>query len=156
MLQLKQTLMLRGFSLLKIPLLFAVSPTVVSLEENSCEVKIPLGFWTKNHLGSMYFGVLAMGADCAGGVIALDLIRKSGKKIGFIFKDFKADFLRRAEADVHFHCADGTKIRRIIAQTLKTGERANATLAITATTPEISGDEPVAKFLITLSLKVGK
>lgn len=153
---LKQTLMLRTFSLFKIPLLFAVSPTVVSLEKNSCEVKIPLGFWTKNHLGSMYFGVLAMGADCAGGVIALDLIRKSGKKIGFIFKDFKADFLRRAEADVHFHCNDGKKIRRIISQTLKTRNRANATLAITATTPEISGDEPVAKFLLTLSLKAEK
>ena len=156
MAHLKQTLMLRGFSLLKIPLLFAVSPTVVSLEEDACEVKIPLNFLTKNHLGSMYFGVLAMGADCAGGVIALDLIRKSGKKIGFIFKDFQADFLRRAEADVHFHCSDGKKIRRIIAQTLKTGERANATLAITATTPEISGDKPIAKCAITLSLKAGK
>lgn len=156
MLQLKQTLLLRGFSLVKIPLLFAISPTVVSLEKDSCVVKIPLGFWTKNHLGSMYFGVLAMGADCAGGVIALDLIKKSGKKIGFIFKDFKADFLRRAEADVHFRCSDGAKIRKIISQTVKTGERANATLAITATTPEISGDETVAKFLLTLSLKTEK
>jgi hypothetical protein len=35
----------------------------------------------------------------------------------------------------------------------KTGERVNMPLKITATVPEISGNEPVAEFVLRLSLK---
>jgi acyl-coenzyme A thioesterase PaaI-like protein len=152
----KQTLALRTFSLFKIPLLFIISPTVVKLTEKECEVRIPLNRLTRNHLKSMYFGVLAMGADCAGGLIAMEAIQQSKKKVSLIFKDFKADFLKRAEADVHFICKDGIKIRDQVQETIRTHKRVNQTLSIIATTPKISGDEPVAKFELTLSLKAQK
>src|SRR5258708_3990113 len=94
----KETLKLRTFGLLKIPVLFFVSPTVVELDDYRCVVKIPLTRRSKNHLGSMYFGVLAAGADCAGGLMAMKLIEEAAsrgrnrKKINLIFKDFKAEF----------------------------------------------------------------
>ena len=72
----KDTLALRAFGLIKIPLLFFVSPTIVKLNEKECEVKIPLNWVTKNHLNSMYFGVLAMGADCGGGLLGMEAIRR--------------------------------------------------------------------------------
>ena len=47
-------------------MIFYAAPRIIQLDEDGCAVKIPLGFRTKNHLGSMYFGALCVGADCAG------------------------------------------------------------------------------------------
>lgn len=101
----------------------------------------------------MYFGALAVGADIAGDVLAMALIRKSGRNISLVFKDFKVGFLKRPEGDTHFTCNDGQGVKNLIDETTKTGERVNMPLKITATVPEILGDEPVAEFVLTLSLK---
>ncbi|MBL7684874.1 MAG: DUF4442 domain-containing protein [Deltaproteobacteria bacterium] len=151
---LKETLILRAFGLMKIPTLFLVSPSVLKISKEMCEVKIPLNYITKNHLNSMYFGVLAMGADCAGGLMGMEAIKRSGKKVDLIFKDFKAEFLKRATSDVHFICKDGKKIYEQVQETIKSKKRTNRVMHIIATTPKVSGDEPIAKFELTLSLKM--
>jgi hypothetical protein len=150
---LKNTLELRAYGLFKIPLLFICNPTVENLSDRSCTVRIPLNYWTRNHLKSMYFGALAMGADCAGGYLAMNLIRKSGQDISLIFKDFKAEYFKRAEDDVHFTCQNGPQIKKIIAEAIKTGKRVLTPLVVIATTPKKLGDEPVARFELGLSLK---
>ena len=149
----KATLFIRHFGLSKVPLIFYCRPTVVKLTEETTVIKIPFKRRNKNHLKSMYFGALAVGADVAGGVLAMHLIRKSGRNISLVFKDFKADFLKRPEGDTHFTCNDGLAVKNLIAEATKTGERVNMTLKITATVPEISDNEPVAEFILTLSLK---
>jgi hypothetical protein len=150
---LKQTLYLRAFGLLKVPLINYVRPSVVRLTDEEAVVKIPLGYRTRNHLKSMYFGTLAVGADCAGGLLAFHLIHKAKAKLSVVFKDFRADFHKRPTADVHFACRDGARIRKQIRETRKNGKRTNQTLRIVATCPKSSGDEPVATFDLTLSLK---
>ena len=72
----RETAFLRIFGVFKIPLIFFVKPTVVELTDNRAVVKIPCTYRTKNHLGSMYFGVLCTGADLAGGIMAMRLIDK--------------------------------------------------------------------------------
>lgn len=151
--EIKATWFIRSFGLTKVPLIFYCRPSVIKLTEESTVIKIPFKRRNKNHLKSMYFGVLAVGADVAGGILAMDLIRKSGRKILLIFKDFKADFLKRPEGDTHFTCNDGLAIKKLIEETIKTGERVNMPLKITATVPKLFGDEPVAEFVLTLSLK---
>ena len=79
-------------------------------------------------------------------------IRESKSKISLIFKDFQADFLKRAEGDVHFLCVEGSAIRSLIKKSEETGERESMPVHITATVPSISPD-PVAKFILTLSIK---
>ena len=79
---------MRAFGIMKVPLIWWCRPKVVSHTDDGIEVKIPLRFRTKNHLGSMYFGVLAVGADVTGGFLAMDPIIKSGRKVALIFKDF--------------------------------------------------------------------
>jgi acyl-coenzyme A thioesterase PaaI-like protein len=66
----KQTLKLRALGFLKIPVLFFLSPSVLEINDYRCVVKIPLKRRAKNHLGSMYFGAMAAGADCAAGIMA--------------------------------------------------------------------------------------
>ncbi len=147
------TMKIRLFGFLKIPMLYFARPTVVDLTAERVEVKIRLGRRTRNHLRSMYFGVLAVGADCAGGLIAMECIDASGEKVSLIFKDFKADFLKRAEGDVHFTCAQGQEIAALVERTIASGEREEMPVRVTATVPSLLGEEPVAEFVLTLSLK---
>ena len=143
---------LRLFGLTHIPLIFFCRPRVIKITETSLEVKIKLNRRTRNHLNSMYFGVLSVGADVTGGFLAMEHIRKSKSKISLIFKDFQADFLKRAEGDVHFTCVEGNAIHTLINKSEETSERESMPVHISATVPSIS-PEPVAKFILTLSIK---
>ena len=143
---------MRLFGLTRIPLIFFCRPRVVNITDTSLEVKIKLNRRTRNHLNSMYFGVLSIGADVTGGFLAMEYIRKSKSNISLIFKDFHADFLQRAEGDVHFICDNGSEIRALIQKSEETGKRESLPVHVTATVPSISHD-PVAKFILTLSIK---
>ena len=140
------------FGLTQVPLIFYCRPKVVSISDSKLEIKIKLNRRTKNHLNSMYFGVLAVGADVTGGFLAMRYIQARTSKIALIFKDFKAEFLKRAEGDVHFVCKDGIAIQNLVRAAEETGERQSLPVQIIATVPKIS-DEPVAKFILTLSIK---
>src|SRR5690242_9692958 len=121
--QIRETLLLRALGLTKIPMLFFIGPTVTRLDDEVCAVRVPLGFRTKNHLGSMYFGALAAGADCAGGLAAMLSIRRRYPKVNLIFKDMHAEFLKRADGDVEFRCEQVKEIEAAIAQADQSGER---------------------------------
>ncbi|MCO4794898.1 MAG: PaaI family thioesterase [Bacteriovoracaceae bacterium] len=149
----RDTALVRLFGFTKIPLLWYIKPIVTYMDEKECTIKIPLNRRTKNHLNSMYFGVLSAGADCAGGFFAMKQIMKSGKNVSLSFKEFHAEFLKRAEGDTYFKCTQGEEITAFVDKVLESGERENMPLHIIATCPDKLGDEPVAKFTLTLSLK---
>ncbi|HNT57526.1 MAG TPA: DUF4442 domain-containing protein [Syntrophales bacterium] len=149
----RATITLRFFGLLKIPLLFFIRPSVVEMDRRRIVVKIPLRRRTKNHLGAMYFGVLAAGADCAGGLLAMRFIMESGRKISLVFKSFTAEFLKRAEGDVFFTCEDGEAITGLVERAIAVPERVEAPVHVVATVPDKLGTEPVARFTLILSLK---
>ncbi len=144
---------LKLFGLFKIPLIYFCKPKIIHIDQSSLEVRIRLTRRTRNHLNSMYFGALSVGADITGGFLAMIQIRESRAPVALIFKDFKADFLKRAEGDVHFICNDGDAITKLVKKAVETGERESMPVHITATVPSKS-DDPVAKFILTLSLKL--
>lgn len=153
----KDTLFLRAFSFAKIPLLFFVNPSVVRMTEEEVVVAIPFLRRNRNHLGSMYFGTLCVGADAAGGLIAAKALEKvKNGKGSLIFKDFQAKFLKRPEGRTYFTCKDGLAIREAVRRADESLERVELPVRIVATVPEKSGEEPVAEFTLTLSLKVKK
>lgn len=152
--KMKDTMFVRLFGLTKVPLIFWVNPSVIEMSDKKCEIKIPLVRRTKNHLNSMYFGVLCAGADIAGGLFAMDEIARSKKKVSLAFKDFKAEFHKRAEGDVHFVCTQSAEIKKFVEEVVASGERMNFPVEIKAYVPKIDPNEAVASFVLTLSLKV--
>ncbi len=148
----RESLQLRLFSLGKIPLLFYVGATIFEISPSRMVVRIPLCRRTRNHLGAMYFGALCIGADLAPGAYAMYLIRKQRARIAMVFKDFQAEFLKRAEGDVHFTCDQGEEIAALVAQAVTSEARVEKQLDVIATVPSLS-DEPVARFKLTISLK---
>lgn len=149
----KQTLGLRFTGWLKIPLLGSVRPSVVTWEEDRCVIRVPLRRWTRNHMNSMYFGALAIGADCAAGIMAVELIRQRKAKVSLIFKSFHAEFLKRPESDVYFICEAGASIRALLDRVLASDQRLAEMIPLTAAVRTPEGYEPVARFLLELSLK---
>jgi hypothetical protein len=101
----------------------------------------------------MYFGVLAAGADLAGGLNAFRLIRARHPKMVIVFKDAQMEFLKRADGDVHFRCDDGLLVKEAMERAEATGERVTLPVRITATVPSRYGTEPVARFTLGLSMK---
>lgn len=150
----QDTIFVRLFGFMKVPMIYWVSPSIVLMDDEQCIVKIPLNRRTKNHLNSMYFGVLCTGADIAGGYVAMNEITNSKKKVALSFKDFKADFLKRAEGDVHFVVNQIPQIKAFVQEVIKSGERMNFPVEINAVVPSLNPEEVVAKFTLTLSLKL--
>lgn len=152
---LKNTAIVRLFGFAKIPMIYASKPIVEQLNDDLCIIRIPNNRTTQNHLKSMYFGVLAIGADLAGGLIAMELIKRSKKPVSLQFKDMKADFKRRASLDVLFICQDGPLVKKMVQEAIETGERINKTVKITAIeVGQAEAEKPVAEFELTLSLKM--
>jgi hypothetical protein len=144
---------LSAFGIFKVRLIWYTRAKLLSIDSQRVQVKIPLRRRNANHLNSMYFGALCIGADICGGILAVWRIRQSGAKIDFVFKQCKAEFLKRAEDDVVFESSDGDAIAVGVDQALKSGERVNIPLHITAKVPTRLGDEPAAKFELILSIK---
>ena len=150
---LKATWSLRLFALTRIPLIAILRPRLLAVDADHCLVRLPLGWLSRNHLGSLYFGALCVGADIAGGLIVMNLIRARGSRVAFLFKDFQAEFHKRAESATVFACHDGRMLAALLERAEASGEREEGTVTVTATTPDQLGDEPVATFRLTISMK---
>ena len=145
--------MLWLFGIFKIPLIGYVSPKIILLNDTQMVVKIKLRRRTKNHLGSMYFGALSIGADMAGAFQAFHIADKRKSKISLAFKDFHADFLRRPESDVFFISEAGAQIEKMVDETIRTKERVTEAIKIDAVINYPENPEVVANFTLGLSVK---
>lgn len=142
--------MLFLLGLIKIPLIGYLRPKLVSLNDESVQVRIKFRRRSKNHLNSMYFGALAVGADVAGGIHAFYFSEKHGKKVSFAFKSMKAEFLKRAESDVIFECREGKLIEQIVMESYTKQERINQIVKVEAKNKD---QEIVALFEMEISIK---
>jgi hypothetical protein len=149
----KDNLFLSLYAWTKIPLIGFCAPRVIEATNERTVLKIKLGFRTKNHLGAMYFGALAIGSELCIAMLAVKKIQESGERIDFLFKDYKAEFLKRAEGDVHFICEEAQTVVDQINEAKTSTERINRTMKAYAIVPSVSLTEKVATFELTLSVK---
>lgn len=135
----------------KIPLIGFVKPKLIELNDHNAVLKIKLRRRSKNHLNSMYFGALAVGADVAAGIHAFYFSKKMGRPVSFAFKSMKADFLKRAESDVVFSSDEGHLVEAAMEVSASSGERVNQLINVVA---KDQTGEAVATFVMEVSVKV--
>lgn len=128
-------------------------PRVINVSDTEVVLSIPLNRRTRNHVGSMYIGAMTVGVDFVTGLTAMTSIKKSKKNIVLIFKDLKSSFIKRAEGETFFTCNHTKEIEAAVKKVVDSKQRVNIEVPIIATVPEKFGDEPVAEFIITLSMK---
>jgi acyl-coenzyme A thioesterase PaaI-like protein len=139
--------------LVKIPIIGFVRPKLISINNDEIVVSISLRRRTKNHLNSMYFGALAVGADVAAGILAYYNSELLQKRTSLAFKGMNAEFLKRAESDIRFVCSEGKRIETMLQSCVTSGERQNESVIVYALN---NLGEQVAIFEMILSLKVLK
>ncbi|APF02236.1 TPA: DUF4442 domain-containing protein [Legionella pneumophila] len=144
------------FSHFKVALIGYLKPKLIQLTDNEIVVRLPLTRRSRNHLHSMYFGALAVGADIAGGLHGFYHAKQAKCKVSLAFKAFQAQFLRRPESDVYFICTEGEVVKKMIEESKKSGERINKPIHITAYINYLSHPEEIADFILELSVKVLK
>ncbi|OZB41792.1 MAG: DUF4442 domain-containing protein [Alishewanella sp. 34-51-39] len=144
---------LKLFAWRYIPLIGFCSPKIIRMDEKTVEVTMPHKWRTKNHLGSIYFGALAIGADLAGAFLVFTKAKARGVNANFAFKDVEGKFLKRPESTVHFISHDGDVIDQMLDESIATGERVNRPVSVIVTCPEKNGDDVMASFTLTLSIK---
>jgi acyl-coenzyme A thioesterase PaaI-like protein len=152
---LKETALLRLLGL-RIPTFLFLGPRVERLDDDGCEVLIPLNWRTGNHLiRGMYFGALCAGADLAAGLNAARLILSRHRDVRLVFGDIHGEFLKRADGDVLFRARDGRRVSAAVREAVETGERVtlDPPVEVVALVPKKYGEEPVARFRLTMSLK---
>ena len=142
-------LFLLGF--VKIPMIRFTNPKLLAIDDNSVRVKIKLRRRTKNHLNSMYFGALSVGADIAGGIQVFYFSKKMDRKVSFAFKGMNAQFLKRAESDIVFESNEGQKIQKAMEKSLIEGSRINDSIMVEA---KNDAGEIVATFEMIVSVRV--
>lgn len=152
----KNTVSIRAWSLMKVPLINMMRPCVEELSDERCSVLIPLGYWTKNHFKSLYISAQVTGADLCAGLLAMHHIKKKKAKATILFKDLHADFKKRPDSDTLFTCKEGKEIRALISKALLSGKRENRTVTIQATCPKKYGETVLSEFQLTLSVKPDK
>lgn len=152
----RNTAFLRLFTFWNIPLIWWIRPSVLEMGPSRTVIEIKLGRRTRNHLRSMYFGAIAIGSELVVATKAVHAIHQSKKKVDFVFKDFKIDFLKRAEGDVHFICDSGIDVTKLVEKTIATGERESQTFTGYAIVPSKDPNEKIVTFEVTLSVKLRK
>ena len=151
--KLKFNAFLTAYGLFKIPLLVFIGPRVEEMTDKKFVIKIPLGYRTKNHLNSMYFGALGVGAELSIAAPAVQVIAESKQKIDFIFKDFKAEYGKRADGDVHFVCDEVESVVALINEAKTNPDRIERKMKGYAIVPSKNPTEPVMKYELTLSVR---
>ena len=142
-------LFLLGF--MKIPIIRYTKPKLLAIDDTTVRVKIKLRRRTKNHLSSMYFGALSVGADIAGGIQVFYFSKKMDRKVSFAFKGMNAQFLKRAESDIVFESNEGQKIQKAMEKSLIEGSRINDSIMVEA---KNDSGEIVATFEMIVSVRV--
>jgi acyl-coenzyme A thioesterase PaaI-like protein len=148
------------FGHFKVALIGHLKPKMIVLTDKEIVIKLPLRRRSRNHLNSMYFGALAVGADLAGGLHGFYHAKQAGIKVSLVFKSFQAQFIKRPESDVYFVCQQGDVVKAMIEESKNTGKRINKVLSIQAFThypndlEKTTGtQELVAEFQLELSVK---
>ncbi len=150
-LALRDTIELNLVGLTSIPLWAFIQPRVAQNDATATRVRIPLGYRTRNHMGSMYFGVLCAGADASLGLAVVRLMRQREAFVVPSFKSMNAEFLRRPDGDVEFRNDSVAETAAAFERALSTGERVNLEVKCTALLAKTR--EPVAIFTAMLSMK---
>jgi len=135
----------------KIPMINYVRPKLISCSDNEMCIRIPYRRRTKNHLNSMYFGAMNVGADLAAGLFVFYHSERIKKKVSLAFKSAKGEFIKRPESHVDFICDKGVLIQTKMEEAINTNARTNFSLPVEARNTE---GELVALFEMVVSIRM--
>ncbi|MFD0992924.1 DUF4442 domain-containing protein [Tenacibaculum geojense] len=142
---------INSFLLFKLPSAFIVGARVKHISDKESIVKIKHRWINQNPFKSMFWAVQGMSAELSTGILVMQSIHNSGKKISMLVTNMDATFSKKATGKITFTCKQGEEINSVIEKAIKTKE--GQTLVLTSEGVNTDG-VVVSKFNFEWSLKL--
>jgi hypothetical protein len=139
------------FMFFKLPLGWLSGMRVTFLDTSSCVVKIKYQWLNQNPFQSMFWAAQGMAAEMSTGVLVMQEIQNSNRKVSMLVTHQEGNFLKKATGTIKYSCNEGDKIQEAIQKSIKTGE--GQVIELNSKGFNESGVE-VANFQFQWSLKV--
>ncbi|MFT5214700.1 MAG: hypothetical protein ACI9JT_002639 [Polaribacter sp.] len=110
------------FMLFKLPLAYFGGVRVKILSNDKAVVKIKHKWINQNPFKSMFWAAQGMAAEMSTGVLVMQEIEKSKRKVSMLVTHQESDFFKKATGSILFTCKGGNEIRDAIKESIKTGE----------------------------------
>ena len=110
------------FLMFKLPSAWLCGVRVKTIAAPSCTTTVKYRWINQNPFRSMFWAVQGMAAELSTGILVINQIRSSGKKISMLVASNNATFTKKAVGRITFICNDGKKIDEAIKVAVETGE----------------------------------
>mgnify|MGYP001948252158 FL=1 len=139
------------FTLFKLPSAYICGIKVKSISEEKSLITVKHRWINQNPFKSMFWAVQGMAAELATGILVMQSIDKSKRKVSMLVTNMSATFTKKATGRIVFECNDGLAIKEAIQRSVETGE--GQTVLVTSEGINKDGVS-VSKFQFEWSLKV--
>lgn len=139
------------FVMLHIPSAWLSGVRVVALSSQVALVKVTFRWINKNPFKSMYWATQGMASELATGLLVLQEVNKSKKKISTLVASQQGTFFKKAVGKIQFSCTEVEKVQEVVAEAIRTGEGQTVTLVSEGVD---ESNDVVSRFEYQWSLKV--
>lgn len=139
--------------LTQLPIAWLAGLKLVSYSEQACVISVKLNFLSKNPFKSIFWAVQGMAAELSTGLLCLNIINTTGKKVSMLVVEQQGHFFKKAIGKVEFTCLQGDEIALAIQETIKSGSP--KTIQVVSEGKDEKGDT-VSRFEFTWSFKEQK
>ena len=108
------------FTLLRLPSVWLCGIRVTSLEQSFCEAKVKHRWINQNPFNSMFWAVQGMAAELTTGMLLMQEIQISKRKVSMLVLNNKANFSKKAQGRITFSCNSADLITNAIKKLLET------------------------------------
>jgi hypothetical protein len=92
--RMRDTIRLRLFALLHLPMLSKAGPKVCARSDRSVTILLPMRRRNRSFRGALAFGPMMMAAECAAGYLFGEAILRRNAKIGWVITSCEAVFMK--------------------------------------------------------------
>jgi len=110
------------FMLYKLPSAYFCGVRVLSISDEKAEVKVRHRWINQNPFNSLYWAVQGMASEFASGILVMQEIKKTNRKISMLVTRQEGKFTKKATGTIIFVCNDGKLIKETIQKSIATGE----------------------------------
>ena len=110
------------FTMLKLPSAYLTGVRLKEISDESCKVNVKLKWMNQNPFKSMFWAVQGMAAELSTGVLMMQEIQKTQKKISMLVTNMNANFSKKAKGRISFECNQGYEISDVLKQAIETKE----------------------------------
>ena len=139
------------FTFFKLPSAYICGIRVKSISEEKSLITVKHRWMNQNPFNSMFWAVQGMAAELSTGILVMQAIDVSNRKVSMLVTNMNATFTKKATGRIQFECNEGLAIKEAIQKSVETGE--GQTVLVTSEGVNKDGIS-VSKFQFEWSLKV--